>query len=419
MDLTLFLRALRARNLRLFFAGQGVSLIGTWVQQAAMSWLTYRLSGSVLLLGVIGFTSQIPSFFFAPLAGVYIDRWDLKRLLIGTQFLSLIQAALLAFFVLTDVVQVWHIVVLSLFLGIINAFDIPARQSFVVKLVEKRDDLGNAIALNSSMVNAARLIGPSIAGLLVAATGEGICFALNAVSYLAVLASLAAMRIPESVAHRERSGIIHELKEGIQYAFGFSPILSILLLVAFVSLTGMPYVVLLPVFARDIFLGDARTYGLLMTSAGIGALAGTIYLAFRKSVLGLDRIIVLTALVFGGGLVSFAMSHDIFFSLCSLALTGFGVMALISSSNALLQSMVDDDKRGRVMSLFVTALTGMTPVGSLLVGVLATMIGVRNTLLVGGFSCMAAGILFARKLPELREKYLTLYAKKGMIQDAT
>jgi MFS family permease len=340
MRLQLLLRALRSRNYRLFFTGQSISLVGTWMQQVAMSWLVYRLTGSAFLLGVVGFMNQIPTFLLAPVAGVLADRWDKRRLLICTQTLAMVQAAALAFFVLAKAIQVWQIVTLSLILGIINTFDIPARQSFIVEMVDNREDLGNAIALNSSMFNAARLIGPSIAGLLVAAVGEGICFILNALSYLAVIVALVAMRLRPGKQERARRHILHELREGISYAFGFSPIRSILLLIALVSLMGMPYSILMPVFARDILHGGAHTFGFLMAAAGCGALVSTVYLASRKSVLGLDRVIVIATFFFSLGIIAFAFSNALFLSLLCLSLIGFGAMALIATSNTILQTVV-------------------------------------------------------------------------------
>jgi MFS family permease len=417
MRLQLLLRALRSRNYRLFFTGQSISLVGTWMQQVAMSWLVYRLTGSAFLLGVVGFMNQIPTFILAPVAGVLADRWDKRRLLITTQTLAMVQAAALAFFVLAKEVQVWQILALSLILGVINTFDIPARQSFIVDMVDNREDLGNAIALNSSMFNAARLIGPSIAGLLVAAVGEGICFIINALSYLAVIVALVAMRIRPRTREKERSHILHELREGISYSLGFSPIRSILLLIALVSLMGMPYSILMPVFARDILHGGAHTFGFLMAAAGSGALVSTVYLATRKNVLGLGRVIVMATLFFGSGIIAFAFSNVLFISLLCLCLTGFGAMALIASSNTILQTVVEDDKRGRVMSLFTMAFIGMAPFGSLIAGALANTIGARNTLLIGGVSCLAGGAFFALNLPKIRKKIRPIYVKMGIINE--
>ncbi len=413
----LLLRAFQWRNYRLFFAGQSISLIGTWMQQVAMSWLVYRLTGSALLLGVVGFASQIPSFLLAPVAGVLADRWNRRHLLLCTQTLAMLQAVVLAICVLTDVIRVWHVVLLGLFLGAINAFDIPGRQSFVVDMVENREDLGNAIALNSSMVNGARLIGPSVAGLLVAAVGEGVCFILNAISYLAVIVALSAMHIASHHGEKQRSHLLHELREGVRYAFGFTPIRSILLLLALASLVGMPYAVLMPVFAKDILRGGAHTFGFLMAATGTGALASTVYLASRKSVLGLGRVIAIATALFGAGLIAFSLSRTLALSLVSLTVAGFGAMAQVASSNTILQTIVEDDKRGRVMSLFTMAFIGMAPFGSLVAGALAQTIGAQNTLLMGGISCLAGAGLFARNLPALREKVRPIYVKMGIIRE--
>ena len=356
------LRALRSRNYRLFLAGQGVSLVGTWMQHVAMSWLVYRLTGSAMLLGVVGFTSQIPTIFISPVAGVLADRWDRRRLLLVTQTLAMLQAVFLAVVALTGVVQVWQIILLSLILGIVNACDIPIRQSFVVEMVEERENLGNAIALNSSMVNGARLVGPAIAGLLVASVGEGICFVLNALSYLAVILALAAMRIPPAAnPSQARRPILHELQEGFLYAYRFSPIRSILLLLALVSLMGMPYSVLAPVFAKETLHGGAHTFGFLMTGAGSGALVGTLYLASRRSVRGLGLVIVRATILFAVGIAIFALSRNFLLSLAALALAGFGGMTIVASCNTVLQTILDEDKRGRVMGFFTMAFIGVAP----------------------------------------------------------
>jgi MFS family permease len=412
------LRALRSRNYRLFVAGQSVSLVGTWMQQVAMSWLVYRLTGSAMLLGVVGFTSQFPSLLISPVAGVLADRWNRRRLLIATQTFAMLQAAFLAVIVLTGAVQVWQIILLSLFLGVVNACDIPIRQSFLVEMVEHRQDLGNAIALNSSMVNGARLIGPSIAGMLVATVGEGICFALNAVSYLAVIMALLAMRIsPASHQGRPRRHMLHELREGFVYAYTFAPIRSILLLIALVSLMGMPYIVLVPVFAKEILHGDAHTFGFLMAAAGSGALAGTLYLASRRSVLGLGRVIVRATGIFAAGIFVFALSSNFILSLATMALAGFGAITLIASCNTILQTILDEDKRGRVMSFFTMAFIGIAPFGSLGAGTMAGIIGPRDTLLVGSAGCLVGAAIFARQLPRIREKVRPIYVRMGIIRE--
>ena len=413
----LLLRALRSRNYRLFVAGQGISLIGTWMQQVAMSWLVYRLTGSAMLLGIVGFTSQIPSFLLAPVAGVLADRWEKRRLLFATQTLALIQAALLAVIVLTGMVQIWHIFLLSLFLGMVNAFDIPVRQSFVVQMVDSREDLSNAIALNSSMVHGARLIGPAIAGLPVAGVGEGVCFAINSVSYLAVIAALAAMRVAPQPSRMERHNVLHELQEGVRYAFGFKPIRSILLMLALVSLMGMPFSVLIPVFAREVLHGSSDTYGFLIAASGSGAFAGAFYLASRRSVIGLDRVIVRAAIFFGTGIAVFGLSTRFILSMVSLVVAGFGAMTLVASCNTIIQTIVDEDKRGRVMSFFTMAFIGMTPFGSLIAGALAGSIGAKQTVLIGGMCCLAGGMLFFRQLPQLREKIRPIYIDRGIIRE--
>ncbi|MDD2736853.1 MAG: MFS transporter [Desulfuromonadaceae bacterium] len=411
------LRALRSRNYRLFVSGQSVSLVGTWMQQVAMSWLVYRLTGSAMLLGVVGFTSQIPIIFLSPIAGVLADRWERRRLLIIIQSLAMFQAILLAFVVLSGIVQIWQIILLSLILGVVNAFDVPIRQSFVVEMVEHREDLGNAIALNSSMLNGAHLIGPSIAGLLVASVGEGICFMLNAISYLAVIIALVAMRIPQRSNHLRISfHVMHELHQGFKYAYNFRPIRNILLLVAFVSLLGLPYTVLMPVYAKEILHGDAHTFGFLMTAVGSGALLGTLWLASRKNVLGLDNVMVISTVIFAAGIAAFAFSSIFIFSMVSLALAGFGAMTLLVSCNTVLQTILDEEMRGRVLSLLTMAFMGMLPIGSLGVGAMAGIIGPRDTLLISCCSSLAAIAVFARQLPRIREEIRAIYVRMGIIR---
>ena len=412
------LRALRSRNYRLFVGGQSISLVGTWMQQVAMSWLVYRLTGSALLLGLLGFCSHIPVFLLASVAGVLADRWDRRRLLLITQGLALCQAAVLATVVFTGVVQVWHVVLLSLLLGTVNAFDIPIRQTFVVEMVEHREDLGNAIALNSSMVHSARLVGPTVAGLLVAAVGEGFCFAINSASYLGVICALAAMRLTPRTEGRRQRHLLHELREGFGYAFNFMPIRSILFLVATVSLMGMSYTQLLPVFAREVHHGGAHTYGFLLGASGGGALVGTLFLARRRSVLGLGRVMVRGPLLLGGGLTVFALSDWLPLSLLALTATGFGSMTIMSSANTILQTIVDEDKRGRVMSFFTMCFMGMTPFGSLLAGSLAGWIGARVTVLVGAGACVAGAVLFSRRLPAIRGELRPIYERLGIIDPA-
>jgi MFS family permease len=415
--LRLIFRALSHRNYRLFFGGQSISLIGTWMQQIAMSWLVYRLTHSAFLLGVVGFTGRIPTFLFAPLAGVLVDRWSRHRLLVITQILSTIQALILAFLVLTGMITVWHIIFLSLFLGFVNAFDVPVRQSFVVDMVEKEEDLGNAIALNSSMATSARLFGPSIAGILIATVGEGMCFLLNGLSFLAVIAALLAMKIPRRKREMQNRQVIQGLKEGFSYAFGFAPIRSLLLLLGLVSLMGMPYQVLMPIFAGKILHGGPHTLGFLMAASGCGALAGTIYLASRKSVLGLGRIIVISSSLFGIGLITFSLSRVFWLSFLLMLLTGSGMMVQMASTNTVLQTIVEEDKRGRVMSFYAMAFMGMVPFGSLLAGSLANNIGAPYTVMIGGIACILGSVMFAKKLPSLRKIAHPVYVEKGIISE--
>ena len=410
-------RALKYRNFRLFFVGQGLSLIGTWIQQIAMGWLVYRLTNSPLLLGVVGFAGQIPTFILSPFTGVMADRWNKRRILIITQALSMVQAFILAVLTLTGNVAIWHIIVLSIFLGCINSLDIPARQSFIVEMIEEKKNLSNGIALNSFMFNGARLIGPSIAGILIAVVGEGICFLINGISFFAVILSLLAMKIKKHEKSKEDSDIMVRLKEGFSYAFGFIPIRFILMLLSIISLTGMSYAVLMPVFARDVLKGGPHTFGILVSSAGVGSLIATVYLASRKSVLGLNRMIPLSAFVFAIGLMAFSLSQSLLLSSVLLAITGFGIMTNMAASNIILQTVVDDDKRGRVMSFYTMAFMGMAPIGSLLAGVMASRIGAVNTLMIGGVVCICGAAIFASKLPIMREKMHPVYRKIGIISE--
>ncbi len=381
-----------------------------------MSWLVYSLTHSAFWLGAVGFAGQIPIFLLTPLAGVLADRMDRHHLLIMTQTLAMLQAFALALLVLTGKITLWQIMSLGVFLGFVDALDMPVRQSFMAQVVEKQD-LGNAIALNSSIVNSARLLGPSFAGVLIASTGEGICFLLNGVSYLAVLLSLLAMKPIAREIESKKSRVFQELKEGFRYVSGFAPIRSVLLLLALVSLMGVPYQVMMPVFAKDILHGGPQTLGFLMGSAGIGALAGAIYLASRRSVLGLGKWIVAAAAVFGIGLIAFSLSRILWVSLILMLFVGFGMMVQMASSNTVLQTMAEENKRGRVMSFYAMAFRGMVPFGSLLAGGLASWVGAPNTLVIGGISCILGSFLFARQLPLLRKIVRPIYVKMGILQD--
>jgi MFS family permease len=419
-SLAFMVRALRHRNYRLFFCGQTVSLIGTWMTRIATSWLVYRLTHSALLLGLVGFAGQIPSFLLAPFAGVLVDRWNRHRLLVVTQILAMLQSAALAALALAGVITIWHVLALSLFQGLINAFDMPARQAFLVEMVEKREDLGNAIALNSSMVNGARLLGPSIGGVVIAAVGEGWCFFGDAVSYLAVIASLLLMRLaarPRRAPGKKK--VLPELREGWAYVAGSPPIRSILLLLALVSLVGMPYTVLMPVFASTVLHGGPHTLGFLMAATGVGALLGALFLANRRTVLGLGKIIPIAAALFGAGLIGFSLSRVLWLSMVLLMFSGLGFMVQMASSNTLLQTLVDDDKRGRVMSFYTMSIMGITPFGSLLAGGLAHRIGTPHTLFLCGVGCIAGALWFTLLLPRLRERVRPIYVQMGILPALT
>jgi MFS family permease len=395
--LKFILRALQHRNYRLFFFGQGVSLVGTWMQTIAVSWLVYRLTHSAILLGIVGFAGQISAFLFVPFSGVMIDRWDKRRLLLITQILSMIQAFILAFLALNGSIQVWQIIGLSLLLGLVNAFDMPARQSFVVEMLEKKDDLGNAIALNSLIFNGARLLGPAVAGIIIAGFGEGICFLINGLSFIAVILALTRMKIKPGFERSQGNHILHDLREGIKYTFGSLPIRQILLLFSLVNLTGISYSVLMPVFAKEILGGGPKTLGTLMGAIGLGALVGALFVASRKEVSKVFKLINPAMIIIGCGLIAFSFSRSLILSLVLLSFTGFGVMIQISSSNTALQLLTEDDKRGRVMGFYTMAFVGMATFGSLLTGWLASKIGAPHTLLISGVSCIAGALLFYRK----------------------
>ncbi len=410
-------RSLEHRNFRLFFIGQGISLIGTWMQMTAVAWLVWRLSHSAFLLGLVGFSARIPTFVMAPFAGVLVDRWDRHRLVIFTQILSMVQALMLAALMYAGHIAIWQIILLSLMLGFINALDVPARQSFLVQMLDRREDLTNAIALNSSMVNGARLIGPSLAGILIAVIGEGFCFLLNGLSYIAVIASLFMMRVRPNARVAPNTAMLHNLKEGIHYAFHSPPIRTLLLLLALVSLTGASYTQLLPIFAQVVLHGGSQTQGFLVSAAGLGALIGALYLAMRRNVLGLNRVIAWAPAVFGLGLVVMGLSTRLALTLPVMLVVGLGLMVQMAATNTVLQTIVDDDKRGRVMSLYAMAFMGMVPLGSLLAGSLAHVIGARVTVIIGGLCCVAGAAIFATRLSELRKYIHPIYVRKGILPE--
>ncbi|MFY9979634.1 MAG: MFS transporter, partial [Candidatus Sulfotelmatobacter sp.] len=398
----LVVRALRHRNYRLFFGGQGISLIGTWMTRVATGWLVYRLTGSAFLLGLVSFAGQIPVLFLGPFAGVWVDRWNRHRVLLVTQTLSMLQSFGLAALALAKIITVNEVILLNLFQGAVNAFDMPARQAFVIEMVEQPEDLGNAIALNSSLVNAARLIGPSIAGIIIALVGEGYCFLVDGGSYLAVIASLLAMVVTVRQRERVHGSVLSELSEGWSYIRGFRPIWWILLLLALISLVGMPYTTLMPIFAGRILHGGAHTLGFLMGATGVGALIGAVRLAARRSVLGLGRVIPMTAAGFGASLIAFSLSRHQWLSMLLLVVTGFCFMQQMASSNTILQTIVEDKKRGRVMSFYSMAFQGVAPFGSLIAGAAASRIGAPLTLMIGGAICIVGAGVFASQLPVLR-----------------
>ena len=407
-------RSLRYRNYRLFFVGQSLSLVGTWMQRLAVGWLAYRLSNSALILGIVAFSGQIPALFLMPFGGVAADSYNKHRILVITQALAMVQALVLAGLVLRGNITVWYLMALNICLGIINALDMPTRQAFLIEMIDNHEDLSNAIALNSSMVNLARLVGPTLAGFIVAALGEGMCFLINSISYLAVIVSLLLMRTVPKVSPKETSAW-RQLKKGLAYSFGFAPIRYIILLLSLVSLTAVPYMVLMPVFARDVLGGGPDTLGYLMASAGAGALIGAVYLASRKSVLGLGRVIVGATSLFGAGLVAFSFSRTIWLSQGLILLAGMGMMIHMAASNTILQTIVTNEMRGRVMSLYATAFMGVAPFGSLLAGAMAQKIGAPETLMVGGTICVAAAAVFAYKLPAIRKLATPIYVERGII----
>jgi MFS family permease len=393
-------RALRHRNFQLFFSGQLISLIGTWMQSVAQSWLVYRLTGSALLLGSVGFASQVPVFLFAPLGGIAADRFNRRHIVIATQTAAMLLAAILAALTLFHKVQVWHVFVLASLLGIVNAFDIPGRQSFLVDMVGK-EDLMNAIALNSSMFNGARVIGPAIAGILVAKIGEGWCFFANAVSYIAVIIGLLLMRVISPVRAAMASPLEH-MMEGFRFVNQTAPIRALLLLLGLVSLVGMPYVVLMPIFADQILHGGARGLGILMGATGVGALLGALTLAFREGVKGLGRWVAWCCAGFGASLIIFALSRTFWVSVILLLPVGYCMMLQMACSNTLIQVMVPDALRGRVMAVYSMMFMGMAPIGALFGGALAERLGAPHTVAIGGLASVLGACWFGLHLPKIR-----------------
>jgi MFS family permease len=408
-------RALRHRNFRLFFGGQTISLVGTWMTRVATGWLVYRLTGSALLLGTVSFAGQIPTFLLAPLAGVWVDRLDRRQVLVWTQTLSMAQSLILAALTLSHHISIPLLLSLSVMQGCVNAFDMPGRQSFMVTMVDDKRDLQNAIAINSSMVNVARLIGPSLAGMLIAISSEGWCFLIDGISYIAVIISLLMMRVSAPELKRKAASMLGELQAGWTYVAEFLPIRTILLLFALVSLMGMPYVVLMPIFAKDVLRGGPHTLGFLMGSMGLGALVSALSLAARRNVRGLVRMIPVAAGVFGAGLVGLGLSHWFWLSMAMVFVAGMGMMQGMAASNTVIQTIVTDDKRGRVMSYYTMAFMGMAPFGSLLAGTMAHNFGAPRTVLMTGSVVLVGAGWFMTRLPALRQQIRPIYQEMGII----
>jgi MFS family permease len=405
-------RSLQYRNYLLFFSGQSISLIGTWTQRIATPWLVYRMTHSPLLLGLVAFAGQLPTLLMSPYAGVITDRIDRYKVLLSTQVLAMIQAFILCILYFTHTIEVWHIIALGISLGLINAFDVPARQSLVIKMVDNKQDLGNAIALNSSMVNAARLIGPSVAGILIASFGEGYCFLINGISYIFVITTLSFIKIKSDIRVISGKNIYQEFKEGFTYTFSHLTIRALILLLAVIGLVGMPYTILMPIFADKILHGSAHTFGFLMAATGIGALIGSLYMASRKNAAGLEKLIPLSALIFGFGVIAFALSRNFYLSMIILLFTGLGMIFQMAASNTIIQTIVAEEKRGRVMSFYTMAFMGTAPFGSILSGWSANLIGAPATLIIGGFICIAAAVAYLFELPKIK-KMLTLIYKEA------
>lgn len=410
-------RALKHRNFQLFFSGQIISLVGTWMQTVAQAWLIYRMTGSGELLGLLGFVGQFPIFLLSPPAGLAADRWPRHRVVIATQSASMLLAFILAALTMTNRITVREIIVLATLLGIVNAFDVPARQAFLIEMVG-REDLLNAIALNSSMFNGARVAGPAIAGVLVAVVGEGWCFLLNGISYLAVIAGLFLMRIEKLKPVHDGAAPLEKLREGLRFARHTKPIRALLVLVAIVSFMALPYTVLMPIFAVKILHGGASAYGTLMGAVGVGAMFGALALAMREELRGLGKVVAYSATGLGASLVLFSGSHWYWISFTILVLSGFAMMMQFTATNTLIQAMVPDQLRGRVMSLYSMMFLGMSPLGSLLAGAVADRIGAPITVAVGGLASCLGGLAFMRKWPSMRGPARDLIAAQGMMAPA-
>lgn len=400
--------AFQSRNYQLYFTGQGLSLIGTWMTQTATVWLVYHLTQSAVWLGIIGFVSQIPNFVLVPFGGVLVDRWNHHQTLLVTQMLSMLQSFALAILALTGTINIWWLIGLGLLQGVINSIDAPTRQSFVLEIVEHKDDLASAIALNSSMVTGARILGPAIGGIVVAAVGAGYCFLIDGCSYLAVLVVLRLMQLQPKLLNPAHSPIKlillwQNLQEGLIYTFGDPVIRLILLMVALVSFLGINYAVILPIFVTEVLHGNAHTLGTLMAASGIGALSAAVSLSLRRSIRGLGRLIAVALLIVGGSMIALGFSHTLWLSTLLLVGIGFGSLLQTASSNTIIQTLVQDDKRGRVMSIYIMAFLGVAPFGNLVKGYLIGLIGVPTVVILNGSICLIGAIFFAKNLPKLRQ----------------
>ncbi|HWR05876.1 MFS transporter [Sporomusa sp.] len=409
------LKALYNRNYQIFFTGQGLSIIGTWIQNIALSWLVYRLTDSAFMLGLVAFMGQIPNFFLAPFAGVWIDRWSKRNVLVVTQLLSLIQAALLAWLTLENRLEIAHVLSLSLLLGGITAFDVPARNAISVEMMDTQDERQNAIALNSVTYNMARLLGPAAAGVLIPVIGEGYCFLLNVASYFISVLSLVALRLRVSHHEKQPDNMLQQFQAGYAYTFKQLPLRNILILLGIISLTAMPYIVLLPVFVTQKLGASVGAMGFLLAVSGCGSLLAAIGIAARSGFQGLEKLLIVAATTIGCGLIGFMLPASLWFAGILMFMLGVGFLIQVVGSNTLLQCMVDDSMRGRVMSFYTMTLMGIGPIGSLLAGFLASQIGVIYTLALGGVCSLAGAVFFARNLDVFRRQACPIYVKSGSL----
>lgn len=408
--------SLKSYNFRLYFGGQCISLIGTWMQQIAMSWLVFRLTGSVLLLATVTFTAQIPILVATPYMSVFVDRFDRRKLLVLTQTLSMIQALLMAILTLTGLVQVWHIMVLSLLIGLINALDNPTRQSFYPSLVSP-DKLSNAIALNSAVINGSRLIGPAVGGVLIGLLGEGICFLLNGISYIAVIVALLLMRLPSRRGCAAKQKVLEDMRDGFRYVVRNIPIRTLLLLMSAISFFGLPLMTFIPAYVKTILHGESEMLGLLLSCIGVGSFVAALYLAARKSVLGLGKVVMLSGVLLGIGLSVMAFVTIPWVAAVLCLPIGFTIIAAVASINTLLQTLSGEDKRGRVMGYMAMAFTGMAPVGSMVLGAIEKWIGLQMIILLSGICCFVAALVFEYYRPLVRKHAHPVYIEKGIIKE--